>query len=465
MKEDENDILITQKQIDMYYTKFGLNKALSSLHVWGLGVGTVIGGTFFGWNYGLEGSGPVGFIISTLIVTIFYFFITRIFYKFSTQLPYAGGPYAYVRKGLGKFEGYLAGILTVVEFLFAASAITVSINSYFMNIFPYSSNINFSAIVYLFFLIMHILGVKNSATLEFIMTSISISALILFMIGTYDSVNLMSMLREKPLIGGYSGIIKSLPYTLWFFLCIEGISLSAEETKNPDKNLRFGFLYSILTVSVLNFIVVIISLSSVNIIYLLSNDYPLYSVLKSIHPYDNVLLSVFSFLALISLFSCLNGMINGYSRQIFSLSRAGYLPKIFSRIHYITKTPYLAILVPGIVGIILSNTLEANNLIFIASIACISMFVFVIHSFAKIKENNYKQNGMHPKMKNLFGLYIINIIIIIYVLYSIFIRDKVLQVLIFLIIVILYYFLFSRKYIINDAPEEMKSRDDILEIK
>lgn len=465
MKDDENDILISQKQIDDYYNKFGLNKALSGLHIWGLGVGTVIGGIFFGWNYGLEGSGPVGFIISTLLVTIFYFFITRIFYKFSTQLPYAGGPYAYVRKGLGKFEGYLAGVFTVVEFLFAASAITVSINSYFMNIFPNSANINFSAIVYMFFLVTHILGVKNSATLEFIMTSISISALVLFMIGTYDSVNIMSMLREKPLIGGYNGIIKSIPYTLWFYLCIEGISLSAEETKNPAKNLRFGFLYSILTVSILNIIVVTISLSSVNIIYLLSNDYPLYNVLKSIRPNDNILLSVFSFLALISLFSCLNGMINGYSRQIFSLSRAGYLPKIFSRIHYLTKTPYLAILIPGIVGIILANTLEPNNLIFIASIACISMFAFVIHSYAKIKENNYKQNDKYAKVKNLFGLYFMNAIIVVCVLYSIFIRGKILQVAIFLIIIILYYFLFSRKYIINDAPEEMKSRDDILEIK
>jgi ethanolamine permease len=380
-------------------------------------------------------------------------------------LPYAGGPYAYVRKELGKFEGYLAGVFTVVEFLFAASAVTISINSYLINIFPDSSNINLAAGVYLFFLIMHIIGIKNSAIIELIMTGISISALILFIMGTYNSIDLTNILIETPIIGGYNGIIKSIPYTLWFYLCIEGISLSAEETKNPSTNMKLGFRYSILTVSVFNFIVVMICLSSVNMKYLLSNDYPLYSVLKVSQPNDKVLLSVFSFLALISLFSCLNGMINGYSRQIFSLSRAGYLPKIFSRIHSITKTPYLAILVPGIVGIILSTTLNANNLIFIASIASISMFIFVIHSYTKLKENNFEINNKYKKWKNFLGLYMTNAIIVIYVLYSIISKGKVLQVLIFSSIIILYYFLFSRRFIINDAPEEMESKENILEIK
>ena len=74
----EDDILITKKQIDDYRKKFGLKRILSGIHLWGIGVGTVIAGTFFGWNYGLELSGSLGFFITTLVVTGFYFVLAFI---------------------------------------------------------------------------------------------------------------------------------------------------------------------------------------------------------------------------------------------------------------------------------------------------------------------------------------------------------------------------------------------------
>lgn len=382
------------------------------------------------------------------------------------MLPYAGGPYAYVRKGLGNFQGYITGVLTIVEFLFAASAITISIDSYISNIFPNNSKIYLAAGFYLFFLIMHIIGSKQSAIIQLIMAGISVSALIMFFMGTADSVNLLSILDNKPFINGYKGIIQSIPFALWFYLCIEGISLAAEETKNPKGNMKLGFRNSILTVCIVNMLVLVFCLSSVDLKLLLSNDYPLSSVLEIVQPDDKVLLTVFSVLALSSLLASLNGMINGYSRQIFALSRAGYLPKILCRIHPMTKTPYLAIIIPGIIGITLAYNLNAKTLIFTAVIAALFMYISVIHSYIKLKIDEYKKSDKKIyKRKWIIVLCVINSMLFVFALISIINAEAFLSIIIFSLIVVLYYFLIGRRLIVNDAPEEMEAREDKIIVK
>lgn len=456
----DNDILITQKQTDDYLKKFGLRRALSSLHLWGIGVGTVIAGTFFGWNYGLELSGSVGFLIATVIVSVFFIILTYIFSHLSASLPYTGGPYAYARKGLGTFEGYLTGVLTVVEFLFASAAVTVSIDSYIANIYPSLSQTHVALICYLLFLVVEIIGVKQSAILQLVMTGTAMIALILFFIGTSGSVDLAFVIHNQPFINGYNGIIQAIPFAFWFYLCIEGVSLSAEETINPQKSIVAGFKYSILTVCILNLIVLIICVSTVDLNILISKDNPLSSALEVVQPNDKVVFLVFSALAISSLLASLNGMINGYSRQVFALSRAGYLPRFLSKIHPVTKTPYLAISIPGIIGILLVNQLNAKSLIFIAGIAALYMYILVIHSYLKLKKD---QEGQRRKWY--LGLNLISLLLLVNGLIAIIKTGLILETVIFCIIIVLYYALVGRKFIVLDAPEELEARADKIKIK
>ena len=463
---EEDDILITQKQTDDYLKKFGLRRTLSTLHLWGIGVGTVIAGTFFGWNYGLELSGSIGFLIATLIVSAFFVLLTYIFSNLSSLFPYTGGPYAYARKGLGSFEGYLTGILTVIEFQFASAAVAVSIDSYISNIYPEMSSMKVALFCYLFFLLIEIIGVKQSAILQLVMTGTAIIALILFMIGTFGSVDLAYIALNRPFINGYSGIIQAIPFAFWFYICIEGVSLSAEETINPQKNIVTGFRYSVLTVCLLNMIVLVICISTVDVDFLLSKNSPLSSVLEVVQPNDKVVYLVFTALAISSLLASLNGMINGYSRQVFALSRAGYLPKVLSRIHSTAKTPYWAIIIPGIISIFLFYNLNAKDLIFIAGIAALFMYIFVIHSYMKLKINENKKLGSKiHKRKWYLGLYIINIFLFAIGMIAIVKTGFILETTVFFTIVVLYYIFVGRKFIADDAPEEMEARVGKIKIK
>jgi ethanolamine permease len=466
MYNDEDSILITQKQTDDYLKKSGLRRTLSTLHLWGIGVGTVIAGIFFGWNYGIELSGTIGFLIATLLVSAFYIILTHIFSNLSTAFPYAGGPYAFARKGLGPFEGYLTGMLTIIEFLFASVAVTISIDSYILSIYPALSKFNIAITCYVIFLIIEIIGVKHSAVIQLIMTCTAIIALVIFFIGTFEAINLAYIVINQPFINGYNGIIQAIPFAIWFYLCIEGVSLSAEETINPQKNVGTGLRYSVLTVCVLNIIVLVICVSTVDLTLLFGKNNPLSTVLMAVQPNDKVVYLVFSALAISSLLASLNGMINGYSRQVFSLSRAGYLPVLLSRIHPATKTPYLAILIPGTLGIILAYTINAKSLIFLAGIAALFMYIYVIQSYINLKKREIRKANRHMYLINRYGvLYIINVCLMILGLLAIIKTEYTVNAAMIFILIVLYYFLVGRKYIVNDAPEELEARTDKIKIK
>lgn len=466
MNEYEDDILITKKQIDDYGQKFGLRRILSGIHLWGLGVGTVIAGTFFGWNYGLELSGSMGFFITTVVVTIFFIVLAIIFSELSALYPYAGGPYAYVRKGLGKMGGYLTGVLTIAEFLCASSAVTISIASYVSWMYPSIPKMYVALGVYVIFLAIDIIGIRQSAIFQLIITSIAIGALLLFFIGTADAVDLTTTFQQQPFVGGARGIIEAIPFALWFYLCFEGISLAAEETINPQATLRFGFFSSIFTVGVLNFAVLIFCLATVNWHDLLTNDYPLSSAMHLVNPKGGTLIVLFTTLALSSLLASLHGMINGFSRQTFALSRAGYLPSLLSRIHPVTKTPYLAILLPGIVGILLAQFGTARILVFAAGFCALLMYLLVLLSYLKIKlsPKNFSPGRMKPAR---VAFLVTFAVVILFVLIFISIRNPgSLGVLgAFFTSVILYYFFFGRKYIAQDAPEEKEAQESIITIR
>src|ERR1035437_5780166 len=106
-----------------------LKRVLTPIHLWAIAVGLVIGGDYFGWNYGLAKGGPVGMIIATLGITVMYVCFIFSYTELSTAIPHAGGPFAYARRALGPFAGMVAGFATLLEFVFAPPAIALAVGS------------------------------------------------------------------------------------------------------------------------------------------------------------------------------------------------------------------------------------------------------------------------------------------------------------------------------------------------
>src|SRR2546425_12795517 len=113
-----NPALILPEEI-AYIREHVLKKPLGVTHIWALGVGVVITGMYFGWNFGLPIGGPIGVLIASLIVCGLYLAWVLGLSELSVAMPFAGGPLAYGRRAVGKGFGFLMGWSMFLECLFA----------------------------------------------------------------------------------------------------------------------------------------------------------------------------------------------------------------------------------------------------------------------------------------------------------------------------------------------------------
>ena len=110
----------------------GLKKTLTPFMLWGLGVGYVISGMYFGWNLGLEKGGTGGMAIATLAIMVMYVTFTFSYAELACAIPKAGGVFEYANRAMGKNIGFIAGIAQIVEFILAPPAIAFAIGAYFI---------------------------------------------------------------------------------------------------------------------------------------------------------------------------------------------------------------------------------------------------------------------------------------------------------------------------------------------
>ena len=89
-----------------------LRKGLNVFHLWGLAVGLVISGEYFGWSYGWASAGTLGFLITTVVVAIMYTAFIFSFTELTTAIPNAGGPFAYAHRAFGRDLAFFAGLAT-----------------------------------------------------------------------------------------------------------------------------------------------------------------------------------------------------------------------------------------------------------------------------------------------------------------------------------------------------------------
>src|SRR5688572_4037867 len=157
-----------------------LKKTLGPVMLWGLGVGYVISGEYFGWNLGLPAGGTYGMLAATLLVTIMYVAFVLSYAELACALPRAGGVFVYATRGLGPFLGFLAGLVQVVEFVFAPPAIAMAIGAYVVQRFS-GLDVRLIAIAaYFVFTALNAYGVKQAARFELVVTVLAVVELLVF---------------------------------------------------------------------------------------------------------------------------------------------------------------------------------------------------------------------------------------------------------------------------------------------
>jgi ethanolamine permease len=348
-------------------THHQLKKVLKPIHLWAIAVALVISGEYFGWNYGWAASGTVGFLIATLVVTVLYITFIFSYTELTTAIPHAGGAFAYAYKAMGPTAGLIAGYATLVDFVLATPAIASSLGSYIHFLYPGLPVLYVALVFYLVFTILNIVGVKESAVFSVVITILAIAELLLFrgVIGPHFKI--ANFLKDA-LPFGWKGIFAGLPFAVWFYLAIEGVAMTAEEVKDPKRDIPKGYIAGLATLVFLALGVSILS-GGITDWHQLSNiDYPLPEAIGIVLGKTNGLTRLFAGIGLFGLIASFHGTILAYSRQLFAMARSGFLPGFLSSVNPRFKTPHWATIVGSLVGILMLVILKKTDQIIILSV-------------------------------------------------------------------------------------------------
>ena len=360
--------------------------------LWGLGVGYVISGMYFGWNLGLEKGGTLGLAVATFFVIIMYLTFTFSYTEMACAIPKAGGAFDYAFKALGRDWGFFGGMAQNIEFIFAPPAIAFAIGAYLNIFFPGIPILAIAIVFYLIFTGLNIYGVEAAASFELLITVVAVFGLLLFagaVIPDFQWVNL----ERNSLPNGWSGAFAAIPFAIWFFLAIEGVANVAEETINPQRNILVGFGSAILTLVVLCLITFSTSVGVAGweaVVYPEGStdmsDSPLPLAIAATLGTSHWTFKAVSFIGLFGLIASFHGIILAAGRSSYEFGKVRFAPSFLGKIHPKYQTPSNALIVNMIVGIIALLTGKTGEIITIACFGALSLYIISMISVIVLRK-------------------------------------------------------------------------------
>lgn len=358
--------------------------------VWGLGVGYVISGMYFGWNLGLEKGGTLGLAISTGFIIVMYVTFTFSYAELACAIPKAGGVFDYANRAYGRNLGFIAGMAQNVEFIFAPPAIAFAIGAYFNLFFPQLPILVIAISSYVLFTALNVYGVKAAALFELIITVFAVGELLLFAGITLPHFS-WSNLETNSFPNGWPGVFASIPFAIWFFLGIEGVANVAEESLNPRRTIIIGFGSAILTLIVLCLLTFLSAAGVAGweaIVYNAQgavSDSPLPLALGRIVSEDNFLFHLLVTVGLFGLVASFHGIILAAGRATFEFGRVGCAPAILGRVSDRFRTPANALILNMIIGVVALLTGRTAEIITLAVFGALTLYIIAMVCLLKLR--------------------------------------------------------------------------------
>ena len=368
-----------------------LKRVLKPIHLWAIAVGLVISGEYFGWNLGWAVSGTIGLLIATLVITLMYITFIFSYTELTASIPPAGGAFAYAYRAMGPFGGLIAGYATLVDFLVATPAVAVSLGSYLHFLYPAIPIAEAAMGFNVLFILLNMLGVKESATFSVFITILAVIELLLYL-GIVSPHFKMVNYLTNPMPFGWAGVFAALPFAVWFYLAIEGVAMVAEEVENPKRNIPRGYISAIITLVVLALGVMVITGGLTDWRELSHLDYPLPEAIGIVLGKGNGLTKVFASIGLFGLIASLHGIILASSRQVFAMARSGYLPRMLSDINRRFKTPHWALVISGIVSSIFIYKFKTDQIIMLSVLGAVVMYIMSMLSLFILRKKEPRLN-------------------------------------------------------------------------
>ena len=367
--------------------KSGLAKSLTAFDLVILGIGAVIGTGIFVLT-GVAAARyagpavPLSFVLSGLTCA----FAGLAYAEFASIVPAAGSAYTYAYASLGEFIAFIVGWNLVLEYTVTCAAVSVGWSGYVVGLFksagyqilpealtlPTSDGgiINLPAILITMFLsVLLIRGTRESVTVNRILVFVKLAAVFIFLVIAGPKVDVTNWEPFMPF--GYSGIAQGAAIVFFAYIGFDAVATSAEECKNPSRDLPIGILGSLFVCTILYAIVAAV-LTGVVPYTLLDTPEPVAFALRELgYTIGSALVGVG---AICGITTVLLVLLYGQARIFFVMSRDGLVPASICKVHSKYKTPYLVTIVGCILVSIIGGLFPVGVIAEMANIGTLTAF-------------------------------------------------------------------------------------------
>ncbi len=412
-----------------------LRRTLTAFDLTLLGIGAIIGtGIFVLTGTAAANQAGPAITLSYVLAGLACGFAALCYAEFAAMIPIAGSAYAYAYATLGEIIAWMIGWDLILEYAVASMTVSIGWSGYFQRILAGfgwglpawmcaapgtmpGAVINLPAIlIVLAITTLLVIGIRESVRFNAVIVTIKLAAVLFFIVAGFKFVKPDNWSPFTPY--GWSGVMAAAAVVFFAYIGFDAVSTTAEETKNPARDLPIGIIASLVICTVLYIVVAGIlagimpvaqyrtsaaALPGVPIVPLAeSTSFLNAPVAYALHviglDWSALLISAG---AVAGITSVLLVMLMGQPRIFFSMSRDRLLPAAVSKVHPRFGTPYVTTIITGVVVAFFAAIIPINVVGEMTSIGTLFAFVVVCSAVMTLR---VKRPDAHRPFRVPFGV-------------------------------------------------------------
>ncbi len=341
---------------------------------------------------GRPGAGPA-IAVSFLLVALVCALAGLCYAELASMIPVAGSAYTYSYATLGEIVAWIIGWDLILEYAVSNMAVAVGFSAYIdsllrnlginlprefmgpMFVSGQRTGAYFNVpgfLIVMIITVVLVLGIRESAGANNFMVAVKITAILIFVIFASKHIETSNWKPFMP--NGWQGVLTGGAIVFFTYIGFDSVSTAAEECRNPQRDVPFGIIASLIICAIL-YVSVAVVLTGIQHWQTLRNAAPVANALEAIGMHN--IQRWVTVGALTGMLSSLLVFQLGQARVWFAMSRDGLLPAAFSRVHDRFRTPHISTIAAGLFVAIPAGIFDIGTLADLSNIGTLFAFVLV----------------------------------------------------------------------------------------
>jgi APA family basic amino acid/polyamine antiporter len=374
-----------------------LRRTLSATDLTLLGIGAIIGtGIFVLTGTAAANQAGPAIVMSYVLAGLACGFAALCYAEFAAMIPISGSAYTYAYATLGEVFAWMIGWDLILEYAVGSMTVAVGWSGYFQRILAgfgihlpvwmsaspgagvEGALINLPAVfIVLVITALLVIGVRESARFNAAMVAVKLGAVLFFILVGVSYVNPDNWSPFTPY--GWPGVTAAAAVVFFAYIGFDAVSTTAEEAKNPKRDLPIGIIASLVICTVLYLAVAAVLSGIIPVVQYKSDaqflNAPVGYALAVIN--KDWAAGLVSAGAVAGITSVLLVMLMSQPRIFFSMSRDGLFPAAVSKVHPRFRTPYITTIITGVIVAVVAGFTPIQVVGEMTSIGTLFAFVIV----------------------------------------------------------------------------------------